>query len=356
MTTNGSAAPAARTRGERDRLLGYLALAVSTVGVGSALIFVRKSQVDATATLMLRMLFASLIVGAMTAGRQEKVRFADIRRRDLGLLVLSSLISAGDLAANQWSVNLTAVANTVLLMNLSPVFVFLLGWLVFDERIAMRRVLALGLALAGGVLVVSSGGDHLAFSADRNLLGDGLALASAALYAVYLIFTKQLRERLPTTVIMLGNTLVIMAVLAPIAAATSHPVLPHDWQGYLLIACYALVAQLLGHGLMTYALRTVNTTLASMSALLRPIVAVLLAWLILGEDIQGLQVVGGVVILGSLAWFQLAGPGAKGRAAAVKNPSVADETQQATEELLAPVGQPPAAVGTDEDAVAPTGS
>lgn len=90
------------------------------------------------------------------------------------------------------------------------------------------------------------------------------------------------------------------------AIATSDPLLPKTFAGYALVFGYALVSQLLGHGLMTYALRTVDPALASMSGLLRPVVAAILAWLILGEGMGPLQFLGGAVMLFALYCFQRA--------------------------------------------------
>ncbi|GHH40634.1 DMT family transporter [Streptomyces candidus] len=287
-----------------ERIRGKLALGGSVVGIGSAFIFVRLSEVDPTATLMLRMLAASMMIGAVLAPRSAAVRVRDIRGRDMGLLVLVSIVSGLDLLANQWAVSYTSVANAAFLMNASPVFVLLFARLVYRERVGLMKLVAVVVAVAGGTLVVAGGGDQAPSS--LHAFGDGLALTSAALYAVFLLMTKRLRERIPTSVIMLTNSLVIMVMLAPVAMLTSDPLLPKSASGYALIFGYALVCQLLGHGLMTYALRTVDPALASMSGLLRPVVAAALAWLILDEGMGPLQFLGGAVMLLALYCFQRA--------------------------------------------------
>lgn len=292
------------TAAARERYLGYLALAASTVGIGSALIFVRLSEVDPTSTLMLRMVVASVLVGAVTVPRSGGTSLRDVRPRDLTLLVVSSLVAGLDLLANQWSVHFTAVANTAFLMNLSPVFVLLLGWLVLHQPVALGKQAIVLVAIAGGVMVVMGGADRPSIG-PHHFFGDVLALSSAACYAIFLLITKHLRERIPTTLIMITNSVVITLMLLPVALLTSDPILPHSFRGYALIVAYALVAQLVGHGLMTYALRVVDAGLASMSALLRPVVTTVLAWVVLDEAVGALQVAGGVVILAALCGFQL---------------------------------------------------
>jgi drug/metabolite transporter (DMT)-like permease len=289
------------------RLLSYGALAISVIGVGSALVFVRLSEVDATATLMLRMAAATLLAGGLALPQARSVGVARVSRSDWRLLLISSVISCLDLLANHWAVFFTSVANVALLIDTTPVFVLILSILVFHERHPATRFLALGAILAGAVLVIVGGGSLPSLAAGQ-LAGDLLALTSAILYAVYLLITRDLRARVPALVVMLCNSTVTAVVLLPVAALTSPRILPYDLRGYLIIFFLAAISQLLGHGLMTYALRTVQAGLASVSTLFRPVVAALLGWLVLGQRLGWIQLVGAVVILGGLAWFQLLRP------------------------------------------------
>jgi drug/metabolite transporter (DMT)-like permease len=297
-----NAAAAVQVGEKIQRARGYAALAVSIVGVGSALIFVRLSDVDPTATLMLRMAAAGVMVGAATVSRGQVTAWSAVSSRDVGLVVISSMVSGADLLANQWSVIYTSVANTALLINLSPVFVLLLSYLILRRRTSLSRVTALTVAVIGAGLVVGGGGQSPSLL-PNHLLGDGLAVLSAFLYAVYLLMTKDLRSRTPTSLLMFGNAVVIAVMLLPLALTTSSPILPPGLRGYLIVVGYALVSQLLGHGMMAYALHAVDAGLASLSALLRPVVTVVLGWLVLGEGVGVLQIAGAAVVLGGLAWF-----------------------------------------------------
>lgn len=290
--------------GDRQRVLGYVALALSVVGIGSAIIFVRYSEVDPTATLMLRMAAAALMLTAVTVPSGQAAAWSDVSARDLGLLAVSSMIAGLDLLSNQWAVHHTSVANTALLINLSPVFVLALAWVFLHQRISRLRIAAVAVSVAGSIVMVIGGGEAPSFP-ENHLLGDGLAVLSAFFYAVYLMLTKDLRARVPTSVVIVANSVCIAVMLAPVAIATSSPVLPETFGGYLLIVVYALVAQLLGHGLMAYALRSVDVNLASLSSLLRPIVAVVLGWVLLDEGVGVLQAIGGLGVLAGLAWFQV---------------------------------------------------
>lgn len=290
----------------RKRVLGYAALAISVVGIGSAVVFVRISEVNATATLMLRMVAATLLAGGLMLPRARSVRLADVSASDWRLLLISSVVSCLDLLSNHWAVFFTAVANVGLLINTTPVFVLLLSMLVFRERVPGLRFAALAVILAGAAFIVVGGGDIPSLAA-THLAGDLLSVLSAILYAVYLLMTRELRARVPAVVVILSNSIVIASILLPVAIATSPRVLPYSLRGYAIIFALAAISQLLGHGLMAYALRTVQAGLASITALFRPVVTVVLGWLVLGQRLGPVQLLGAAVILGGLAWFQLLG-------------------------------------------------
>jgi drug/metabolite transporter (DMT)-like permease len=287
----------------RQRLLSYTALAVSVVGIGAAVVFVRLSDVNATATLMLRMATATVLAGGLLLPH-ARVRLRDVSLSDWRLLLISSVVSCFDLLSNHWAVFFTTVANVALLINTTPVFVLLFSVILFRERVPALRYVALAVIMLGAGLVIL-GGDEVPSLRASHLSGDLLALTAAVLYAVYLLITRDLRARVASVVVMLSNSIVITAILLPVAVATSPRLLPYSLRGWLIIFSLAAVSQILGHGLMAYALRTVPATLASISSLLRPVVGVVLGWLVLGQRLGWMELLGGAVILGGLGWFQL---------------------------------------------------
>ncbi|MCI3946738.1 EamA family transporter [Pseudomonas syringae] len=289
--------------------LPVLALIISTVGVASAIAFVKLSEVDATSTLMLRMFIAGGMASALSAlptGKNNEtgaVGTGRSRRAMLWLLVLSGVVSCVDLLSNHWAVKLTSMANTSVLMNLSPVFVALLSYLFMKEKIGVYQVLALALSIGGACLLVFDGSASVAFSS-QSVTGDLLALNSALFYAIYLIMIKSLRDCFTSRKIIIWNSFTCALLLLPIALLTSPKVLPDTAQGWLVIALLALISQLLGHGLMAYALRHVDVVLASVSALARPVVAILIGFFFFDEKLTFVQWVGVAAVLLGVWWYK----------------------------------------------------
>ena len=248
-----------------------------------------------TATAFWRLALALPIVWLWTeVGRRREVnpsRWPSGVRTLLGL-ALAGVFFAGDLALWHWSIGFTSVANSTLLVNLAPVFVALGGRLLFGERFAYTFLVGMAVALAGAVLLV--GGD-LGLGA-RQLFGDALAVLAAVFYAGYILAVSRLRSTLSTAVMTYGGV-VTCAVLLPVALVAGENLLATTFFGWLMLVGIALVSQVGGQSMITYALADLPAAFSSVGLLLQPVAAALLAWAILGEALGWWQALGGAVVL-----------------------------------------------------------
>ena len=153
------------------------------------------------------------------------------------------------------------------------------------------------MALGGAVLVVGS-----SFRlTHRHVVGDLLGLATAVFYAGYLLSVKHARGRQSTLRVMLWTSLAACPVLWMVAAASGERLIPLGTVGWTTVLGLALVSQIGGQGLIAYALAHLPASFSSVSLLVQPVVAALLAALILNESLLPLQAVGGIVVLAGIA-------------------------------------------------------
>jgi drug/metabolite transporter (DMT)-like permease len=191
------------------------------------------------------------------------------------------------------AINLTSVANATLLPNMAPVFVTLGAWLLWRQRVTGTFLVGLAVAILGAALLI---GQSFSLSAD-NLLGDVLALCTAVFYASYILTTKQVRQNVPALTFMAWSGTVCALLLLPIALLSGETFLPISLVGWLVLLGLALLSHASGQGLIAYSLAALPATFSSVSLLWQPVMAALLAWLILGEVLAPLQMAGGIVVL-----------------------------------------------------------
>ena len=76
--------------------------------------------------------------------------------------------------------------------------------------------------------------------------------------------------------------------------------MPQSLNGALVLLALALVSQVGGQGLLAIALGTLPATFSSLVIFLEAVAAAALAWVVLGEALGVLQMLGGLLILAGI--------------------------------------------------------
>lgn len=278
--------------------LALISLLGGAVGIAFAPIFVRLSQVGPSATAFWRLTLAlpALWLGAALQRGDAAPTARPASGRDYRLLLAAGVFFAGDLGFWHWSIRFTSVANATLLVNFMPIFVTLGSWLFFNQRVGVKFILSMLVALAGTVLIV---GVSFRLSL-QHLTGDGLGLVAAVFYAGYILVVKVLRRDFSTPTVMAWSSLVACLVLLPVTVAMGEKLTPVDIWGWLVLLGLALVSHIGGQGLIAFALAHLPASFSSVTLLVQPVMAAVFAWLILAEGLEPLQVAGGVLVLAGI--------------------------------------------------------
>ena len=287
----------------RARTLAIIALFAGATCIGTSALFVKVSEAGPVSTafwrvfLALPFLWAWALAASRQAARQSPQGVAPTPHNPRGLLFAAGLFFAGDLAVWHWSIVLTSVANAVLLANLAPIFVTLAAWLLWRQRPSIPFLAGLTAALTGVALMV--GGDFSG-SSSRALLGDALGVITALFYAAYQVTVKKLRGTVNTARIMAVSSVVTAAILLPIALLSGEVFFPATMTGWIKVLGLALISQVAGQSLIAYALAHLPATLSSVGLLLQPVMAGMFAWILLGETLGAIAMVGAVLVLSGI--------------------------------------------------------
>ena len=209
----------------------------------------------------------------------------------------------------------TSVASASVLVTTNPLFVAVLGYVFLRERLSAGTVTAIGVAVAGAALIGWS--DAGAGQAERSasLFGNSLALAAALLVSVYLLVGRVVRQRVSWLAYVFPLYAVAALTTLAVALARGVPLFGYGAAFYALCAAMALGPQILGHGSFNYALQFIPAALVGMLALLEPVGASALAYVLFGEQPPTLAVLGMLVVLAAVSavtWRERAGERGKG--------------------------------------------
>ena len=192
MTKIESAASPAMTGGLMLALLGAIAFSGKAIIVKLAY----RHGVDAVTLIMLRMVMALpfFVLLVWWSSRQAHARANPISLRDAGSVLALGFIgyyfsSYLDFLGLQY----ISASLERLILYLNPTMVLLMGWVFYRRRITRWRALAMAISYSGVVLVF---GHEVSLGGQDAVLGSSLVLASALCYAIYLIMSGQLVQRI----------------------------------------------------------------------------------------------------------------------------------------------------------------
>jgi drug/metabolite transporter (DMT)-like permease len=239
-------------------------------------------------------------------------------RRELAYFTLLGFIG---ITFHQWLQSIGLVTSqastTAWIVATIPVFMAILGWVFLKERLSWRQIG--GIALAGlGVLLVVSQGDLGAITRGGfGAPGDFLILISAPNWAVFSILSRKGLQRYPAAwmmfyVMLTGWLLSTLAWLveagkqenglwgwqgwATIQAAWAD-FGQLSWQGWLAIAILGLLASGLAYIAWYDALKAISAAQVGVLLYIEPLVAVVVAGVVLGEMVRWAALLGGGIIL-----------------------------------------------------------
>jgi drug/metabolite transporter (DMT)-like permease len=187
------------------------------------------------------------------------------------------------------SLTRTTVANTFVLMSVSPFLAAIAARVVLREHVYARTWVAMAIAFAG--IVVMFGGTADAGQLAGNLLALGVSVCFAAQLTVLRKFHATV-DMLPMVMIAgLWSLLPAFMLAGPFAASA------YDLGVLALMGCVQLGVGCL---LATAASRTLSATELGLLALLEPILGPLWVWVLLGEHPGAHALAGGALVLSAV--------------------------------------------------------
>lgn len=280
----------------RLRVSFILALGIGAISLASVLI--RLAQAEGVPTMAIaawRLIFSSVVLIPYT-WITKRGEIVDLSRQEWVLVCASGLFLGLHFATWIGSLGHTSVASSVVLVSMGPLFVGLGSWLFLGERPGLGLALGIGLATVGSFVISWS---DLRQGEDR-LLGNMLALAGAVMVAAYWMIGRVVRARRSLTTYIGPVYGVATLVLACIVAAGRLPMFGYPPSAFGWMLALGLIPQLVGHTTFNWALKTMSATFVSILTLAEPVGSGFLAYLILGEGVSLLTLLGGTVVLAGI--------------------------------------------------------
>lgn len=225
------------------------------------------------------------------------------------VIILGGLFFAADLAAWHEGILRTKLANATLFGNTASFLFPIYGFVIARALPSRVQTVALLLALAGAALLLGSSYEL----SPRNFTGDLLAMLAGLFYAFYLVSIDRARKTLAPIPVLALSTLAGAGPLLLFALMLGEQVLPGNWTPLVLLS---LGSQVIGQGLLVYAMGHLSPLVVGIGLLTQPAVAALIGWTAYGERLGLADLAGAVLICAALVLIRLPARVATSRPAA----------------------------------------
>lgn len=283
-----AAAPAHADEGRA--WVGPLMMLGGALYIGFAPIGLRLSEFGPQATAFWRFAFALPMLALVIVATGGRIS------RPSPLALLAGVFFGLDMALWHLSLTRTSVANATFIVNLGNASVGLIAWVLLRERPARAWFIALAVALVGALLLSRGGGDDT----QGQVTGDLLALGAAAMVAFYLLFARLARRTEDALNVMLWATLASLAVSFVATLVAGESLAPAEPSWLIVPVALALVAHVIGQGLIVAGVSRTPAALGGLLLLAQPVAAAAVAWPLFGEALAPLQILGAALILAGL--------------------------------------------------------
>jgi drug/metabolite transporter (DMT)-like permease len=293
---------------------GAIFCLASGAAFGSMAIFGKLSYEEGVSVgtlLAVRFTIGAALFWALVFAQRSVRSARALSRRDMGIgLGLGAIGYSAQAGLYFLALERIDASVLSLLLYTFPALVTVAAIALGRERFSARRFAALALTSAGLVLVLAGAG-----TGTFNAAGAALGLGAACVYTVYILSSQGIASRvspyLLSALVCTGGALTLS--IATTLLGDLHPAAVTA-KGWLWLGGIALISTVAAISLFFAGLRRVGPSTASILATVEPVVTVVLAFLVFGERLGAVQVVGGLFVLASVVVLQ-ARPPARRRAA-----------------------------------------
>ena len=282
--------------------LAFVAVIIANVALAFGPLLVRMADTGPVASAFWRITLAAPMLALVALIGPARPRAPGKGQAGLwALLLIGGVAFAGDLGTWHIGIRQTTMANATLFGN-SATFIFpLYGFLVARAWPSRSQGIALILAAVGAGLLMGR-----SYQVDpRHLVGDLMCVLAGLLYAVYFILMSRVRATMPPVPALAWSTVASILPLLVFAVALGERVWPDHWSALILLA---LGSQIIGQGLMIYALGLLSPLVIGLALLVQPMVATAIGWIVYGETLALPDLVGVAMVATALVLVRRGSP------------------------------------------------
>lgn len=271
----------------------FAALLGGNVALAFGPLWVRLADTGPVSAAFWRLLLAIPVF--VILARWNSQRLTGHSRAAILAIMAGGLFFSLDLASWHLGIELTRLGNATLFGNSGSILLVAFGLVALRRWPRVMEWAAFAAAIVGSAILL---GRSLEFG-HETLVGDLLCLLAGFLYTFYILLAQRARGQFGGWTVLVYASAAGLPVLLGLSLWLGEPFWPTAWGP---IVALSLTSQVIGQGLLVYALRHFSAFIVGLALLTQPAVSVVLGWLAFGEvlspiDFLGMALVGAGLVL-----------------------------------------------------------
>lgn len=273
----------------------YLLILLAIIFWGTSFVATKTVlyEIKPVTIIILRLILASILLSVIALSTK---RVFSINLKSHGWIFILALIAVFHLWIQVTGLQYTTASNTGWIIGTAPVFMALLGFVFYKEKITLFQFAGILVAIAGLVLLIGKG-DITNISLIENK-GDLLVLYSAFTWGVYSMVNKKISLSYSPLMTILYLFLMMALIIIPfnLDSQTIDSVINLSLIGWISILFLGFLCSGVAYVIWAQALRDMESAKVGAFLYFEPLVTVFAAWLFLSEEITLLMIFSGLLI------------------------------------------------------------
>lgn len=260
---------------------------------GTIGIIVKFIPLDASEIAFYRSILALLVISLYFIIKKEKFKF-NLKKSTLILLLLSGIGIGLNWIFLFESYDYTSLSISTVCNYFAPIIVMVLSPIILKEKISLKQVICLIIAVVGLILIVGA----FEFKKDsNNLIGIILSLLAAGLYAVVILINKKINfvDGIQRTFFQFLSLAILL--LPYTLFTTGFNVFKLSITNLLWLLLLGVVHTGIAYCMYFTSIKDMSGQKISILSFIDPVTSIMLAFFIFNDRFTGFQLVGALLIL-----------------------------------------------------------
>ena len=273
----------------------YLLILLAIIFWGTSFVATKTvlNEIKPVTIIILRLILASILLTIIALSTKRKF---SVNLKSHGWIFILALVAVFHLWIQVTGLQYTTAANTGWIIGTAPIFMAILGFVFYKERITLLQFAGILVALAGLLLLIGKG-DITNIGLIENK-GDLLVLGSAFTWGVYSMVNKKISLSYSPLMTILYLFLMMAVIIIPfnLNKETINSVFnlsPISWMWILFLGIFCSG---IAYVIWAQALRDMESAKVGAFLYFEPLVTVIAAWFFLQEEITLLMILSGLLI------------------------------------------------------------